>query len=80
MDELELIDRLVAVGWRGRRDVVLGPGDDAAVLRGGVVITTDLMVEGVHFRLDWIDPEEAGFRAAAASSIATSSEGRQGER
>lgn len=47
-------------------DVVVGPGDDAAVLEGGLVVTTDLAVEGIHFHLDWISPEEAGYRSAAA--------------
>jgi thiamine-monophosphate kinase len=46
--------------------VKVGPGDDACVLEDGWVITTDLSVEGIHFRLDWISVEEAGFRAAAA--------------
>ncbi len=67
MRESELVERLVAIGWRGSRSVILGPGDDAAVLRGGLVLSTDLAVEGVHFRLDWISAEEAGFRAGAAA-------------
>ena len=67
MKEDELVRRLIAIGWRGSRAVRLGPGDDAAFLRGGLVISTDLAVEGVHFRFDWITPEEAGFRAGAAA-------------
>ena len=67
MNETELVERLVAIGWKGSRAVLLGPGDDAAVLRGGLVISTDLAVEGVHFRLDWISAEEAGFRAGTAA-------------
>lgn len=47
--------------------VPVGPGDDAAVVAPDVVISTDLAVEGVHFRLDWISPREAGRRAAAAA-------------
>jgi len=47
-------------------DVRLGPGDDACILADGWVISTDLSVEGVHFRLDWIGAAEAGYRAAAA--------------
>lgn len=67
MNEAELVRRLVAIGWRGSRAVRVGPGDDAACVRGGMVISTDLAVEGVHFRLDWIAAEEAGFRAGAAA-------------
>lgn len=67
MDETALVARLVAAGWKGSRDVLLGPGDDAAVLRGGLVASTDLSVEGVHFRFEWMAAPEVGFRAAAAA-------------
>lgn len=46
---------------------LLGPGDDAAVLAtpdGRVVLTTDVLVEGRHFRLDWSDGVDIGWRAA----------------
>ncbi len=49
---------------------LLGPGDDAAVVAAGdgrVVATTDVLVEGVHFRLDWSTPEQVGRKAAAAN-------------
>lgn len=49
-------------------DVLVGPGDDAAVLRvrkGHVVVSTDVMVEGRHFRRDWADAVDIGHRAAA---------------
>lgn len=48
--------------------VYVGPGDDAAVLRtrkGHVVVSTDLMVEGRHFRRDWASALDIGHRAAA---------------
>ena len=48
----------------------LGPGDDAAVVAapdGRVVASTDVLVETVHFRLDWSTPEQVGRRAAAAN-------------
>lgn len=67
MNEDELVARLASIGWKGSRAVLLGPGDDAAVLRGGLAVSTDLAVEGVHFRLDWISVDEAGFRAGAAA-------------
>jgi thiamine-monophosphate kinase len=47
--------------------VITGPGDDAAVLDGGWVLTCDLCVEGVHFRRDWMHPESAGGRAVRAA-------------
>lgn len=46
--------------------VEVGPGDDAAILTNDTVLSTDLGIEGVHFRLDWISPTEAGYRTAAA--------------
>lgn len=46
----------------------MGIGDDAAVLAapdGRVVATTDLLVEGRHFRRDWAGPGDIGAKAAA---------------
>ncbi|HME47887.1 thiamine-phosphate kinase [Mycobacterium sp.] len=68
--EFGVIDRLVA-GRRQGRGVVLGPGDDAAVLAapdGRVVVTTDMLVEGRHFRLDWANPHDVGRKAIAQNA------------
>jgi len=65
--EFGLISQLVAHFPQGEH-VLVGPGDDAAVLRvraGHVVVSTDLMVEGRHFRRDWATAEDVGHRAAA---------------
>ncbi len=51
-----------------RRDVRVGPGDDACVVAGdGIAVSTDVAVEDVHFRRDWLAPEEIGWRSAAAA-------------
>ena len=67
--EVALIDAVTA-----RLDssdaVVLGPGDDAAVVAapdGRVVATTDVLVEGRHFKRDWSSATDVGVRAAGAN-------------
>src|SRR3989441_7021874 len=50
-----------------RRGLARNIGDDAAQLGGGLVVTQDALVEGVHFRLDWISWRDLGFRAAAVN-------------
>jgi thiamine-monophosphate kinase len=48
------------------RRVVLGVGDDAAVVRSGrrpLLLTTDTLREGVHFRSGWTTPAALGRRA-----------------
>ncbi|MDQ1746651.1 MAG: thiamine-monophosphate kinase [Frankiaceae bacterium] len=67
--EFGLIARIAARLGTGASDgVLVGPGDDAAVVTapdGRVVVTTDLTVEGRHFRLEWSSPYDVGRRAAA---------------
>lgn len=67
--------------WIERLLEILGPaarvggrtaaGDDVAVLEGPAgetwAWTADSLVEEVHFRFDWLDPEAVGHRALAAS-------------
>jgi thiamine-monophosphate kinase len=49
-----------------RRGLIAGVEHDAAVV-GGLVVTQDALVEGVHFLLDRITWRELGFRSAAAN-------------
>ncbi len=50
--------------------VYVGPGDDAAVIRtpkGHVVVSTDLLVEGRHFKREWATARDIGRKAAASN-------------
>lgn len=49
--------------------VILGIGDDAALVHGSQqqILTTDIAVEGIHFRTDWSSAYEIGRRIAAAN-------------
>jgi thiamine-monophosphate kinase len=58
----------VTKGLLQGEDVLVGPGDDAAVVAvpdGRMVITVDLLVEGRHFRKDWSSAYDVGRKAAA---------------
>jgi thiamine-monophosphate kinase len=50
-----------------RRGLAVRIENDAAELADGRVVTQDALVEGVHFRLDWISWRDLGFRAAAVN-------------
>lgn len=67
--EFGLIARIVARLDTGPA-TLLGPGDDGAVIAapdGRVVASTDVLVEGRHFRRDWSGAADIGHRAAAAN-------------
>ncbi|HET9594597.1 MAG TPA: AIR synthase related protein, partial [Anaeromyxobacteraceae bacterium] len=68
--EFQLIERFVRAAPRGGAGVVLGIGDDAAVLRPprgeDLALTVDAVVEGVHFD-GRFSPEEVGWKALAVN-------------
>jgi thiamine-monophosphate kinase len=67
LGEFGLIAAIAALLPVGRAQV-LGIGDDAAVVRAPdrrVVASTDLLVEGRHFRREWSGPFDIGAKAAA---------------
>lgn len=66
VDELAFIKRL-----RGK-ELGVPPGehwigDDAAVLDGGLLFATDVLVEGVHFDLGWCSGGDVGWKALAVN-------------
>ena len=66
VSEDELLARIFPLLPRGS-STLLGPGDDAAVVAvpdGRMVVSTDVLVEGRHFRRDWSTGYDVGWRAA----------------
>jgi thiamine-monophosphate kinase len=64
--EFEKIRRI----WSTLGDRAVGGGDDCAIVQLGgetLAISTDMVVEGVHFRPGWLEPAELGWRMAAAA-------------
>ncbi len=65
--EFGLIERLVRPPKR--ESLIVGIGDDAAVMgmTGNAVLTTDMLVEGDHFRTEWSTPRQIGRKAMASN-------------
>lgn len=67
--EFNLLDAIIDLGDTSR-NVVIGPGDDAALLQvqhDSVLVSTDVLVEGEHFRRDWSTAAQIGRKAAAVN-------------
>ncbi|WP_330182395.1 thiamine-phosphate kinase [Nocardia sp. NBC_01503] len=70
LGEFGLIARINA-GRKQGPGVLLGPGDDAAVVaapEGRFVVTTDMLVQDRHFRLDWSSGHDIGRKAIAQNA------------
>lgn len=68
--EFGLIDRIRARQREYDEDVVVGIGDDCAVLRRGnilEVITTDCLVEGTHYQPGWLSMGDIGWKSLAVN-------------
>lgn len=61
--------RQITAGLPPAAHVLVGPGDDAAVLalEPPVVTSLDVLVEGVHFRRDWSPARDVGRKAVAVN-------------
>jgi len=71
LGEFGLIARIAEAVGAGQEPVVVGIGDDAAVLEapsaGYLLVTTDVCLEGQHFRRQWLTASQIGWRATAAA-------------
>ena len=67
LSEDERVARLRALLEREHPWVDLGIGDDAAVLRGGIVLSVDASVEGTHFRRGFASWRVLARRAVVAA-------------
>lgn len=68
--EFGLIDRITEGITHVNSSTVAGVGDDAAVLRypdTEVLVSTDLLVEGVHFDLTYVPLKHLGYKAAVVN-------------
>ena len=71
LGEFNLIQDIRKTFGQTGRSVIKGIGDDAALLRPhpgqAFLVTTDLLVEGIHFDLNLESFEDVGYRAAVAN-------------
>ena len=69
LNESEVIELLSRIFATADRRLQIGIGDDAAVVAGFAqqILTTDIAVEGVHFKREWSSAYEIGQRIAVAN-------------
>jgi len=68
--EFGLINRIREWMAISHSDLVQGIGDDVAVIEMGekaLLVTTDILIEGIHFERSWINPYQLGGKALAVN-------------
>ena len=70
LGEFGLIDHLTKEFPIDQENTIFGPGDDAAVLRnhsGTTIVTTDMLVEGIHFDLMYQPLKHLGYKSVVVN-------------
>lgn len=70
LGEFKLIDRILEKFENKQESTILGTGDDAAILNAkgkSQVITTDILIEGIHFDLAYCPLKHLGYKAVAVN-------------
>src|SRR4030042_5303701 len=63
--ELSLLEQIRKKFEKKSRNILVGIGDDSAVLKpinNNLLVTTDMMVEGIHFNLGFTTTYQLGFK------------------
>ncbi len=79
MRERDLIDHILSLLPPPPSGILKGIGDDTALLAvqegRDLLVTTDSQREGIHFRWDWMTPEEVGYRLVVVNASDVYSKG-----
>ena len=70
LGEFGLIDRISANFENRQPSTIEGIGDDAAIISSGddyIVISTDILTEGIHFDLSYFPVKHLGYKAVAVN-------------
>ncbi|MEM9258398.1 MAG: thiamine-phosphate kinase, partial [Bacteroidota bacterium] len=71
LGEFGLIDHLTASFKNRQPSTILGVGDDAAIIATGgqeeLVVSTDMLVEGIHFDFAYTPLKHLGYKAVAVN-------------
>lgn len=68
--ELTLLEQIRKRFEKYPSNILVGIGDDAALIKPSnenLLVTTDMMVEGVHFNMDFITPFQLGFKLVSVN-------------